>query len=112
MKKVILSIITVFLAACSLSPNISAAPTETKLVIPLATQITVSVTATPNILTVTPTQTPTVSPTPDGTYTVQAGETLGEIAAKFGMPYGYLADVNNIPNPNLIYVGQVLTIPV
>jgi lipoprotein-anchoring transpeptidase ErfK/SrfK len=55
---------------------------------------------------------PTVIPTPNGTYTVQAGETLGKIAAKFGMPYGYLAEENNIPNPNLIYVGQVLTIPV
>lgn len=107
MKKVILFIITVFLVACAPSANTSAAPTETKLVIPPASQTTVTVTATPNIITVEPTQTPT----PDGTYIVQAGETLIKIAAKFGVPYGYLADVNNIPNPNLIYVGQILTIP-
>jgi lipoprotein-anchoring transpeptidase ErfK/SrfK len=69
-------------------------------------------TSTPNIVTITPTQFPTAVPTPDGAYTVQLGETLGEIAAKFGMPYGYLAEENNIPDPDLIYVGQVLTIPV
>jgi lipoprotein-anchoring transpeptidase ErfK/SrfK len=120
MKKVILSIAIILLVACASAPNTYTAPTETTLVLPTVSQPAPGVTSTLNIATVTPTQIPTatptppptVIPTPNGTYTVQAGETLGKIAAKFGMPYGYLAEENNIPNPNLIYVGQVLTIPV
>lgn len=42
------------------------------------------------------------------TYTVQTGDTLGGIADKFGTNYQYLAQINNISNPNLIHVGQVL----
>ncbi len=44
-------------------------------------------------------------------YTVVKGDTLSGIAAKFGTTYQVLAQVNGIANPNLIYVGQVLTIP-
>lgn len=41
-------------------------------------------------------------------YTVQAGDTLGKIAAKLGYPGGYpaLAARNHIVNPNRIFVGQ------
>ncbi len=45
------------------------------------------------------------------TYTVQPGDTLGKIAAKFGVDTNALASASGIDNPNLIYVGQVLTIP-
>lgn len=45
------------------------------------------------------------------TYTVKSGDTLGEIAAKFGVTTSSLASANNIQNPNLIQVGQVLQIP-
>jgi lysozyme len=45
------------------------------------------------------------------TYTVQAGDTLGKIAAKFGLTVDALASANGIQNPNLIQVGQVLQIP-
>lgn len=41
-------------------------------------------------------------------YTVQSGDNLSEIAAKFGTTYETLARLNNIANPNRIYVGQVL----
>lgn len=44
-------------------------------------------------------------------YTVVAGDTLGEIAQRFGVSVDALARRNNIANPNLIYPGQVLTIP-
>lgn len=44
------------------------------------------------------------------TYTVRAGDTLSGIAAKFGTSYQSLASINNISNPNLIYVGQVLSL--
>ena len=45
------------------------------------------------------------------TYTVKRGDTLWDIAQKYlGDPYKYkyLATINNIPNPDLIYVGQVI----
>ena len=45
------------------------------------------------------------------TYTVQPGDTLSKIAAKFGVDTNALASASGIDNPNLIYVGQVLTIP-
>ena len=44
------------------------------------------------------------------TYTVQAGDTLSAIAAKFGTTYQALATKNGIANPDLIYPGQVLKI--
>lgn len=43
-------------------------------------------------------------------YTVQSGDTLSGIAKQYNTTYKYLADLNGITNPNLIYVGQVLTI--
>ncbi|WP_294345754.1 LysM peptidoglycan-binding domain-containing protein [uncultured Clostridium sp.] len=45
------------------------------------------------------------------TYTVQNGDTLSGIAAKFGTTYKAIATLNGISNPNLIYTGQVLKIP-
>jgi predicted chitinase/LysM repeat protein len=44
-------------------------------------------------------------------YTVQPGDTLSKIGAKFGMSYQEIAAANGISNPNRIYPGQVLTIP-
>lgn len=44
------------------------------------------------------------------TYTVQSGDTLSGIAAKFGTTYQSLASINRITDPNTIYVGQVLKI--
>jgi LysM repeat protein len=45
------------------------------------------------------------------THTVAPGETLGIIAERYNVSWPMLANANNIVNPNLIYVGQVLTIP-
>lgn len=46
------------------------------------------------------------------TYTVVYGDTLSEIASKYGVTTSVLASLNGITNPNLIYVGQVLKIPI
>lgn len=43
-------------------------------------------------------------------YTVQLGDTLSRIAQRYNTTYKYLAELNGIANPNLIYPGQVLTI--
>jgi LysM repeat protein len=44
-------------------------------------------------------------------YIVQPGETLGAIAARYGITYQQLARHNGISNPNLVRVGQRLRIP-
>lgn len=44
------------------------------------------------------------------TYTVQPGDTLSEIAQRYGTTYQELADKNGIENPNLIFPGQVIVI--
>ena len=45
------------------------------------------------------------------TYTVQVGDTLSEIALKYNMNITELATVNGIANPDLIFAGHTLTIP-
>lgn len=44
-------------------------------------------------------------------YTVQNGDTLSGIAARYGTTYQALAAYNGIDNPNLIRVGQQIKIP-
>lgn len=44
-------------------------------------------------------------------YVVVPGDTLFRISVRFGVPMQQLVTLNNIRNPNLIFVGQVLTIP-
>lgn len=44
-------------------------------------------------------------------YTVQRGDTLSGIAAKYGTTYQKLASYNGIANPNVISVGQKIKIP-
>ena len=45
------------------------------------------------------------------TYVVKCGDTVGKIAARFGVNSAYLAQVNHLWNPNVIYAGQSLWIP-
>ena len=43
-------------------------------------------------------------------YTVQKGDSLWKIARRYGVTVRWIARLNNIRNPNLIYPGQILKI--
>lgn len=45
-------------------------------------------------------------------YVVKRGDTLSEIAQEYNITVNQLVSLNNIKNPNLIYVGQTLKIPI
>ena len=45
-----------------------------------------------------------------GYYTVVLGDTLGKVANRFGVLVDELVKLNNLSNPNLIYVGTVLKV--
>lgn len=45
-------------------------------------------------------------------YTVRAGDTLSQIAARYGTTVAAIMKANNLTNADLIFVGQVLLIPV
>ena len=51
------------------------------------------------------------APSGPQTHTIQSGEALIEIANRYDVPLASLAEVNQISNPNLIQVGDVLIIP-
>lgn len=50
-------------------------------------------------------------PTAETTYVIKSGDTLSRIAVSHGVSLAALVQANSISNPNLIYAGQVLTIP-
>jgi LysM repeat protein len=49
--------------------------------------------------------------TEDASYTVVRGDTLTAIGARYGVRWQDIATANHIPNPNLIHIGDILTIP-
>src|SRR5215217_7238821 len=65
-----------------------------------------------NIYAVAPGTTPPPPPPSSGqTYYVQKGDTLRKIAARFGTTVDAILKINSISNPNVIYVGQAISIP-
>jgi LysM repeat protein len=59
----------------------------------------------------TTTTAPTTAANPAGRYTVQAGDTLSSIAARYNLTWQALAAANGLTGADFIRVGQVLTIP-
>jgi LysM repeat protein len=45
------------------------------------------------------------------TYVVQPGDYISLIADKFDTSVEWLVDNNDIPNPNLLFLGQPLQVP-
>ncbi len=60
----------------------------------------------------TPVAEPTPSPLTETTYTVRRGDTLFRIGLAYGISWVQIAEANGIVNPNQIFAGQVLKIPV
>ncbi|MBI5878430.1 MAG: LysM peptidoglycan-binding domain-containing protein [Chloroflexi bacterium] len=88
------------------TPTITRTPTRTPI------PPTLTPTATPVPPTVTPTPTATIPPTPTPIiYVVQSGDTLGAIAAKYGVSTQAIMDANGITDARLIRVGTRLVIP-
>ena len=59
--------------------------------------------------------TPTLTNTSDGMYIeyqVQAGDTFGKIASKFGITVTAIINANGLDNENTIFIGQILRIPI
>jgi LysM repeat protein len=63
--------------------------------------------------TVTPTLPPSSTPTPSGpiTYIVEPGDTLSSIAEEFGVEIVLLMALNNITDPNQLFVNTEIIIP-
>ncbi len=101
------------------TPIVTRTPTATPTRRPPSPTPTVQATATSTAtrVTSTPTSTPTptrATPTPvqQVTYVVQPGDTLSEIAVRFGVTLAALIEANDISDPTLIRPGLVLIIPV
>ncbi len=93
------------------------APTRTAGPTPTRAQLSVTMPPTrdPNSAFTTPTaDAPHALPTlrqNAAQYTVQSGDTLGNIAQKYGISVDALEQANGISDPNLITVGQMLNVP-
>jgi murein DD-endopeptidase MepM/ murein hydrolase activator NlpD len=111
-------------SACTRSAGADAEPWFVEPVLNTLVPTAVDVLADPySIPTRAPGQ-PLLTPTPDAPhpipdlrsdveeYAVQAGDTLGEIAELYGVTVDEIAEASDIANPNILEVGQVLTIPV
>ncbi|MFQ5811747.1 MAG: LysM peptidoglycan-binding domain-containing protein [Anaerolineae bacterium] len=90
------------------TPTPTTAGEATPTTTPTSTSVpTTAPTAAP---TAAPTEAPTTTPG-EQIHTVQPGENLFRIALHYDMTYQALAAANGIVNPDLILVGQRLTIP-
>jgi lipoprotein NlpD len=94
MSRIALAAVAVLVAACAAgrpAPVIDRTPSER-----------------PTVEAAAPVPPPAEKPTP--THVVKRGETLVGIALQYGLDYRELAAWNNITNPNVLTVGQVLAV--
>jgi LysM repeat protein len=99
-------------AVATLVPTLCATPT-----VPSSATALAGASGTPGAGSATPrgSATPSGSQTPTsggpGTYTVKDGDSIGSIAVALNTTSQALIDANNLSDPNLITVGQVLKVP-
>ena len=91
------------------APEPAPVDTPTPEPVPVATETPLPQEETAAVPTATaaPEAAPEPALAPD-TYTVQRGDNLTQIAARFGMTVAAISRLNGIANPSQIYVGQVL----
>ena len=105
--------------AATPSTTTTKAPTTTKSTTPSTTKSTTKSTTPSTTKSTTKSTTPkstNAAPAVSGkTVTVKPGDTLSELAVKYGVKGGwpalYQANTSIVKNPNLIYVGQALRLP-
>jgi LysM repeat protein/uncharacterized protein YvpB len=93
------------------SPAATPAPAEPTAAAPAPTAPAATEPAAPAPTLAAP---PPTAPAPAAaatTYVIQRGDTLWLIGQRFGLTVSQLMAANNIPDPNYIYYGLVLTIP-
>lgn len=86
------------------------APEATSGDVPSRTLVPSDVEPTPGAPTATPVAA-TPRPSAGGSYRVQSGDTLSEIASAHGTTWQVIAQLNGITDPRKIRVGQVLKLP-
>ncbi len=92
-------------------PTSSLAPTPTPTATPSPTPPATSTPTLTPFPSLTPSPTTSPSPMPLRTYVVQQGDTLSEIAARFGVSVRDLMERNGITDPTQLQIGQVLILP-
>jgi lipoprotein NlpD len=96
-RRLLLPVMALLLASCAAR---APAPVSDRGPAPLA----------PPVAAVPPAPADAEPPKPAPTHTVKRGETLVGIALQYGLDYRELAAWNNITNPNVLAVGQVLIV--
>jgi LasA protease len=120
-KKLLLaaSAVVFFVVACaqvaSLNPPNPLAPEWTPSNIATSTNVAIPTTTQPEVVFITPTPDPpktlpTLRADPEN-YVVQSGDTLNRIAQHYGISIYAISLANDLENPNLLEIGQVLLIP-
>ena len=95
--------------ACGGDSPLDVVPTPTTPPTNVSSQPTQVVAPTSTAAAPVPTETPGAGG--QQTYVVQAGDTLGAIAAEFGVTVDAIVQANEITDPNLIVPGETLVIP-
>jgi LysM repeat protein len=111
MRKFLLAIVLLCLSACAGQPNV--------IVITATYPPPADTLAPATVPPVLPAQTlaaPTVDPTRVANlapldYTIAPGDTLSAIAAEYGTSIDTLLALNDLPNPDTLFVGQTLKLP-
>ncbi len=56
--------------------------------------------------------TPTLDPANQQIYVIEAGDSLSSVASRFGTTLDEIVEANSLTDPNVVYIGQRLIIPV